>query len=53
MYRIYKKLHFTILYVQIPVNVEDNIPKSDKVVITGTVYDTERNNRTLPDMAIK
>ncbi len=27
--------------------------KSDKVFITGTVYDTERNNRTLPGVAIK
>lgn len=27
--------------------------KSDKIVVTGRVYDTDRNNRTLPGAAIK
>nr|WP_199156129.1 carboxypeptidase-like regulatory domain-containing protein [Pedobacter sp. ASV2] len=27
--------------------------KSDKVVVSGTVYDTDKNNRTLPGAAIK
>ncbi|WP_175633346.1 carboxypeptidase-like regulatory domain-containing protein [Pedobacter ghigonis] len=27
--------------------------KSDKIIVTGTVYDTHKNNRTLPGVAIK